>query len=175
MRKRAIIIGSRIGKVELPDTEVCALHTVRHALEKVDATWFNYEDVTIPKESTKEIMSYVPQGGNWKNVPESVHKFGPSTQSNTYRRLAFDELSPTIANWRKCNLLHPVENRILTVSEAAALMGLDKGFKILGNTLGSKQQQVANGVTQAIGSFIKKYVLKALNSCHIIDAKTKFV
>ena len=47
--------------------------------------------------------------------------------------------------------------------EAAALMGLDKKFKILGKTLNSKQQQIGNGVTQAIGKFIKKYVLDALN------------
>lgn len=162
-RRRAIVIGSRIGEIKLPDTCLATRKTVKDALSKVDATWFNYGDVTMPREDTKRTMSYVPQGGNWMDIPETVHKFGPSTQSNTYRRLAWDEQSPTITNWRKCILIHPEENRILTVSEAAALMGLDKAFKIYGETLNSKQQQVGNGVTQAIGQFVKKHVLEALD------------
>lgn len=58
---------------------------------------------------------------------------------------------------------NPEENRILNVSEAAALMGLPKEFKVFGSTLNAKQQQIGNGVTQAIGRFVKKYVLQALN------------
>lgn len=161
-RKRAIVIGSKIGKITLPAAKVHTVKTVKDALEKVDATWFNYEDVTIPKSETEKIMSYVPQGGNWKDVPREVREFGKDTHSDIYRRLAWDEISPTIVNWRKINLTHPDKNRILTVSEAAALMGLDKDFRILGKTLNSKQQQVSNGVTQAIGRFVKKYVLEAL-------------
>lgn len=162
IRKRAIIIGSKIGKIELPDHEIHTMQTVKDALDKVDETWFNYNDVTLPRESTRLCMSYVPQGGNWRDIPESVHKFGPATQSNTYRRLALNELSPTITNWRKCILIHPTEDRILNVSEAAALMGLDKKFHVLGATLNSRQQQIGNGVTQAIGKFVQKYILKAL-------------
>ena len=165
-RKRAIIIGSTIGRIELPDAELCPVRTVREALEKVDASWYNYEDVTTPSDHTKLIMSYVPQGGNWRDVPESVHKFGPHTHSNTYRRLSMDGLSPTLANWRKCQLLHPLKNRILSVSEAAAIMGLDKNFKVLGKTLHSKQQQVCNGVTQCVGRLIKRCVLNKLNAVY---------
>lgn len=170
MRKRAIIIGSKIGKIELPTAEICTVKTVRDALSQVDATWFNYKDVTMPRPDTAKAMSFVPQGGNWKDIPESIHKFGPSTQSNTYRRLAWIESSPTITNWRKCILIHPEENRILNVSEAAALMGLDKTFHVLGTSLNSRQQQVGNGVTQAIGRFVKEHVLKALNKSQKILA-----
>ncbi len=42
-------------------------------------------------------------------------------------------------------------------------MGLPKEFKVFGSTLNAKQQQIGNGVTQAIGRFVKKYVLQALN------------
>lgn len=162
-RQRAIVIGSKIGKIILPSETVHTVKTVKDALSKVNATWFNYADVTTPRASTQLAMSYVPQGGNWRDIPPSVHKFGPHTQSNIYRRLAWNEVSPTITNWRKCILTHPEENRILTVSEAAALMGLDKSFKVIGRTLNSKQQMIGNGVTQAIGKFVKKYVLEALD------------
>lgn len=163
-RKRAIVIGSKIGKIELPDTEISSVKTVRDALEKVDVTWFNYNDVTAPREETEKAMAYVAQGGNWKDIPPEVHYFGKDTHSDRFRRLAWDEIAPTIVNWRKICMMPPVGNRILSVSEAAALMGLDKNFKILGKKLNSRQQQVGNGVTQAIGRFVKKYVLNALES-----------
>ena len=163
-RKRAIVIGSRIGKISLPDVTFSTVKTVRDALKDVDSTWFNWEDVTIPRENTRLTMSYVPQGGNWKDVPPEIHKFGPATHSDIYQRLAWDKPSPTIVNWRKINLTHPEENRILNVSEAAALMGLPKDFKVFGSSLNAKQQQIGNGVTQAIGKFVKKYVLNALNA-----------
>ena len=67
----------------------------------------------------------------------------------------------TITNWRKVLLMPPEGNRILSVSEAAAIMGLNKNFKFLG-TLDERQQQVGNGVTQAIAMFIKSIVKNAL-------------
>ena len=163
-RKRAILIGSRIGRIELPDAEFTTMQTVRDALSKVDATWFNYADVNTPKKETELAMSYVPQGGNWKDIPEEVHKFGKDTHSDRFKRLAWNETAPTIVNWRKICMMPPEGNRILSVAEAAALMGLDKNFKVLGRTLGSKQQQIGNGVTQAIGRFVKEHVLQALNA-----------
>lgn len=164
IRKRAIVIGSRIGEIVLPDATFTSVKTVRDALKDVDSSWFNWKDVTMPREETRRTMSYVPQGGNWKDVPESIHKFGPETHSDIYRRLSWDKPAPTLVNWRKINLTHPEENRILNVSEAAALMGLPKSFKVLGSSLNAKQQQIGNGVSQAIGKFVKKYVLQALNA-----------
>lgn len=169
IRKRAIVIGSKIGEIKLPDTAIHTVKTVRDALAKVDSSWFNWEDCSTPGKGTKILMSYVPQGGNFQNIPEEVaieyrssHKpFNKSTQSNTYKRLALDKPGVTVPNWRKCILIHPTEDRILNVSEAAALMGLDKNFKILGKTLDDLQQQIGNGVTQAIGTFVKKHILEA--------------
>lgn len=161
-RKRCIVIGSRIGKIELPKLKVLPYKTVKDALAKVDATWCNFNDVTKPSEKTQEIMSYVPQGGNWKSVPESIHKFGPDTHSSIYRRLELNQVSPTITNFRKSNILHPELNRTLSVSEAAAIMGLNKDFVFKG-TLSAMQQMVANGVTQAIGKLVSKTVLKHLD------------
>lgn len=162
-RKRAIVIGSRIGKIELPSARLTTVKTVRDALSKVDSEWFNFNDVTEPKKETALAMSYVRAGGNWKDIPESVHKFGKDTHSDRFRRLSWDEVAPTIVNWRKVCMMPPEGNRILSVSEAAALMGLDKNFKVLGSSLGGRQQQIGNGVTQAIGRFVKKYVLEALD------------
>lgn len=166
-RKRAIIIGSKIGKIELP--EQCESEkTVREALSKVDASWYNYNDVTIPREDTRFRMSFVPQGGNWRDIPkEYTPMYGEKTHSSIMRRLKEDEPSITLTNYRKSNILHPTEDRILTVSEAAAISGLDKDFEFLGS-LSEKQQMVANGVTQAVGRFVKHTILKALDQSNIL-------
>ena len=156
-RRRAVVIGSRIGKIQLPKIKVVTSATVRDALSKVDASWYNYKDVTMPKEETAKKMSFVPQGGNWKDIPAPYNTYGPKTHSSIMRRLKWDEPSITLTNFRK-------SNRTLTVAEAAAIMGLDKSFKFLG-TLSEKQQMCANGVTQAIGKLIRSAVLKALDSC----------
>lgn len=163
LRKRCILIASRIGRIELPNVKCVTKKTVRDALSKVDASWFNYYDVTIPSEKTKEKMRYVPQGGNWKDIPSEIGGYGPSTQSNIMRRLEWDKSSITLSNFRKSNILHPEEDRILTVSEAAAIMGLNKDFKFISKSLSAMQQMVANGVTQAIGRFVKNTVLKKLD------------
>ena len=162
-RVRAIIIGCIHKAIELPEKVVKIVRTVRDALKKVTPEWHNYNDYTFPSERTKLLMSYVPQGGNWKNIPPEVAYFPPTTHSQRYYRLKWDEPSPTITNFRKPNITHPEENRIITVAEAAALMGLEKDFKVYGSTLDSRQQQVANGVTQSMASFIKEQVLNALD------------
>lgn len=165
VRRRAIVIGSKIGPISLPSGNNLSAHTVREALAKVDASWFNYNDVTIPKPQTAKKMSFVPQGGNWRDIPAPYNTYGPKTHSCIMKRLEYDKPSITLCNFRKANILHPEENRILTVSEAAAIMGLEKDFKFLGE-LAEKQQMVCNGVTQAIGRFVKNTVLNALDRTH---------
>lgn len=159
MRKRAIIIGSRIGKINLPNVKVLPYKTVEEALSKVNAEWFNYSDVSKSSAKTIERMKQVPQGGNFKNIPELA---GCNSHSGRYRRLHPDGLCPTLVNWRKLPLIHPTEDRILSVAEAIALSGFGKDFEIHG-TLNERQQQVGNGVPYAIGRTIKKAVKNALD------------
>lgn len=159
-RERMVLIGSckKMGKIIIPDVELSRYHTTGDALKKVTNDWFNYSDITKASPDTQRKMSYVRPGHNYKDIPEMTHL---DRHSNVYRRLADDEPAVTITNWRKVNLMPPTGNRILSVSEAAAIMGLDKSFKFLGS-INDRQQQVGNGVTQAIASFIKSIVKNAL-------------
>ena len=155
-RKRMILIGSikAIGKVIIPDVEIINKKVVKDALSKVTSDWFNYSDITKASAETQTKMAQVPQGGNYRYIKgmENLDR-----HSNVYRRLDENKPSVTITNWRKVNLTHPTENRILSVSEAAAIMGLDKKFRFFGS-INDKQQQVGNGVTQAIASFAKSII-----------------
>ena len=159
-RERMVLIGSikAIGKVVIPNVELASTKTVGDALKKVTSDWFNYSDITKASADTQAKMAQVRPGHNYKDI-ESMKDL--DRHSNVYRRLSADEPSVTITNWRKVNLMPPEGNRILSVSEAAAIMGLDKSFKFFGS-INDKQQQVGNGVTQAIASFIKSIVKNAL-------------
>ena len=159
-RNRMILVGSQkqVGKVVIPDVELSAKKTAGDALRKVSSDWYNYDDVTYSSENTMKKMAQVRPGHNYRDIAELKHL---DRHSNIYRRLSYDEPAVTITNWRKCCLMPPVGNRILSVAEAAALMGLDKGFKFLG-TINDRQQQVGNGVTQAIANFVKSIVKNAL-------------
>ncbi len=161
-RERMVLIGSdkKMDKIVIPDIELCPSRkkTCGDALKKVTSDWFHYNDITKASKSTQEKMSYVRPGHNYKDIPEMKDL---DRHSNVYRRLSSDEPSVTITNWRKVNLMPPVGNRILSVAEAAAIMGLNKDFRFFGS-LNDRQQQVGNGVTLAIASFIKSIVKNSL-------------
>lgn len=162
-RKRAVILGSRISKPTFRDVSMTKSRTVGDAFRNIDPSWENYGDVSAASEETKRRMSFVPQGGNYTSIPAEYQTAGKNRHSSTYRRLALDEPSPTIVNWRKPPLIHPTEDRTLTVAEAKALHGLPANFKICG-TLGQMQQQVGNSVPVAIGKYIKSCLLSMLST-----------
>lgn len=160
-RKRAFIFGSKIGKVSLAYVKKLG-RTVGNALKKVTNKWFNYNDITSVNNSTKERMKFVPPGGNWQDIPKELwlpsYNIG-KTHSNTYRRLDINAPSITLANYRKCNIIHPIEDRGLSVAEAAAISGFND-YKFMGS-LSEKQQAVANGVPYHLGLTVKN-ILKRL-------------
>ncbi|MGL5329334.1 MAG: DNA cytosine methyltransferase, partial [Peptostreptococcaceae bacterium] len=129
--------------------------TVGQALEKVDSTWFNYSDITTPKQSTLDKIKHIPQGGNFKNIPEELR--GKGVHSNSYRRLEMNKPSCTLTNFRKSQILNPIKDRIISVAEALAISGFDDKFKVLG-ALNSRQQQVGNGVPFNLGYAIKETI-----------------
>lgn len=162
-RKRAILIGSRIGTPFIPGFKILPFWTAEDALKKVDRTWPNADDITKSSDLVRKKISMIPEGGNWRDLPKEM--WTKSVHSNMYRRLDRKKPSIAIANWRKY-LLSPPKwddsgdwDRILSVSEAAALQGFEKDFVFCGS-MNAKQQQVANGVTYAIGRFIKDLVKK---------------
>ena len=163
-RKRAVILGSRIGPATFNELSLAAGgHNAGDALRKVNSTWTNFSDVTLPGPETKKRMSFVPQGGNYESIPEEYRTESKNRHSCTYRRLSMIEPSPTIVNWRKPPLIHPTEDRTLTVAEAKALQGLPGSFRICG-TLGQMQQQVGNSVPVALGRYIKNAILSLLSA-----------
>ena len=172
-RKRVLIVASKIGLVKFPEPKFSDdnYKTVGEAFQKnIKKNSPNLEDFSVARADTLERMKYVPQGGNWKDIPEHMRSKGKF--HNYFRRLSLDGQSPTLVNWRKSVILSPTEDRILSIREAAAIMGLPWNYEFFG-TLNEKQQQVANGVTRAIGSLISSMIQRIFkrNNLEILKRK----
>lgn len=103
-------------------------------------------------------MSYIPEGGNWQNIPIELGT-GGGTHSNAYKRLDSSKPSITIKHAAKAMIIHPFRNRILTVREVARLQSFDDDFIFTGS--GSDQhQQLANAVPPLLGKAIAEQVYK---------------
>ncbi len=95
-----------------------------------------------------ERYTHIPQGGNWKNIPQELmnnYKDFTRCHHGIYRRLKEDEPAFVIANYRKSMLIHPTEDRGLSLREAARLQSFPDHYIFLGPLM-SKQQQVGNAV-----------------------------
>jgi DNA (cytosine-5)-methyltransferase 1 len=91
---------------------------------------------------------YVPQGGNWENIPARLMRNYTNRfrcHEWIYRRLSDGEPSVVIGNYRKNMLIHPTQDRGLSVREAARLQSFPDTFEFQGS-IGLQQQQVGNAV-----------------------------
>lgn len=164
-RKRAIFIGCRNGVINHPKPFSFINKTVADAFMGLTEQTPNQNDYSKSNEETVNRISFVPQGGNWRDMPKELQL--KWTHSSMYRRLKFNEPSTTIVNFRKTMLLHPVENRILSVREAARLQGFTDDFVFYGS-MSEKQQMVANAVpvelSEAIAIEVKNKFIQTFNA-----------
>jgi DNA-cytosine methyltransferase len=125
-------------------------------------------DHVTSKHAEYVIQRYrmIPPGGNWESIADILTNYADvnRTHSNIYRRLVWNEPSITIGHYRKSMLVHPSQDRGLSLREAARLQSFPDWFRFAGNANGGsgglvhKQQQLANAVcplvTKAIADFI---------------------
>lgn len=108
--------------------------------------------------------SFIPQGGNWRDIPdELMYNYSNKERCHQwiYRRLPENEPAVAITNFRKNMLIHPREDRGLSVREAARLQSFPDDFIFFGG-IGQQQQQVANAVPPLLARAIAKSVRKML-------------
>lgn len=75
--------------------------------------------------------SHIPQGGNWRQIPEELmgnYKDKTRCHSGIYKRLRADQPSVVISQYRKMMLIHPTQDRGLSVREAARLQSFPDRF-----------------------------------------------
>ena len=116
--------------------------------------------------------AFIPQGGNWKDIPDNLMRnYADKSRCHTgiYRRLTANQPSITVGNYRKSMLIHPWEDRGLSVREAARLQSFPDSYIFCGS-IGFQQQQVGN----AVPPILAKVVFQAMIKCDGEDTYNGF-
>ncbi|MEI7765473.1 MAG: DNA cytosine methyltransferase [bacterium] len=110
-------------------------------------------------EQTTRVISFVPEGGNWKDLPKEYQNI--RSYSNTWRRLDSKLPSVTIDTGHRHHF-HYKANRVPTVRESARIQSFPDTFEFKG-TRTSQFKQVGNAVppllAKAIAEKIKSYLI----------------
>ena len=132
-RKRLVMMGSLLGKIEMPVGKR-VFSTVRDFIGELESVETTTDIVhkRYPHHSSKvmqRIRLTPHDGGSRKDLPEeytlACHKQPNRGFNDVYGRLRWDDVSPTITggclNPSKGRFIHPVEDRCITAREAALL------------------------------------------------------
>lgn len=116
------------------------------ALDGLDETYPNMEHMNI-KDRTRQIISRIPAGGNFADIPEDDPLYVKGMISHVYRRIHPDEPSKTLiaggggGTWG----YHYPENRALTNRERARIQSFPDDFVFEGS-FGEIRRQIGNAV-----------------------------
>ena len=153
-RERVLIVGIRVDtnfKFEHPKPT----HgieggkpyiTAGEALKDVEKVEHNNELLKI-SDKTREMLSLIPEGGNFTDIPKEHPLYVKGLISHVYRRLRLDEPSKTIiaagggGTWG----YHYPEPRALTNRERARLQSFPDNFIFKGSTT-EVRRQIGNAV-----------------------------
>jgi DNA (cytosine-5)-methyltransferase 1 len=119
--------------------------------------------VTRNAEFVTKRYRYVPQGGNWQNIPPRLmHNYRANYECHTgiYHRLDPKKPSVVIGNYRKNMLIHPFQDRGLSVREAARIQSFPDDYQFSGS-IGFQQQQVGNAVPPLLAQHVFAAIMQA--------------
>ena len=109
-----------------------------------------------------ERYKYISQGQNWRAIPDPhMQNYADKGRchSGIYKRLRADQPSVVISNYRKSMLIHPYEDRGISVREAARLQSFPDTF-IFEGPLMHIQQQIGNAVPPLLSKAVFQEILK---------------
>jgi DNA (cytosine-5)-methyltransferase 1 len=118
---------------------------------------YNHE-ATAHKDFVKKTIALVPEGGNYKDLPEGI---GKSRKFNeAWTRYHSRKPSKTIDTGHR-NHFHYKYNRVPTVRENARLQSFKDSFRFLA-TRTSQNTQVGNAVPPLLAYKIAKELIKLI-------------
>lgn len=128
-------------------------------------------------EKRKELMPYIPEGGCWRDLPTEelkekalgkCYKNLKGGMTGVCRRLHRDLPCPTITTSPSQNttlMVHPTEDRHLSVTECKRGQGIPDDYKILGSTK-EKYMFIGNGVPVELATCLATSIYEALEKCY---------
>lgn len=109
-----------------------------------------------------ERYKYIGQGQNWRAIPDFLmqnYADKGRCHSGIYKRLRANQPSVVISNYRKSMLIHPYEDRGISVREAARLQSFPDTF-IFEGSLMHIQQQIGNAVPPLLAKAVFRQIIK---------------
>lgn len=185
-RERFVLIGSRDHEdIFLPVPTHFQIHqNEKYRWRTVGEVIKDLEDEvgecgTLTPER-KKYLKMVPEGGNWKDLPEDVVEkaMGGAYTSGGgkvgfYRRLSYTQPAPTIttAPAQKATMLcHPVKDRPLSIHEYARLQQFPENWVFVGTTA-AKYKQIGNAVPVGLAKAIGQAVISVAEKNAAVDTK----
>lgn len=185
-RERLILVGVRNDLAEYFKfswpVKAPRIYTVRDALmagELFDCDVPESDGQKYPKRKA-EILSMVPPGGYWRDLPIDIQKeymkgsfFLGGGKTGMARRLSWDAPSLTLTcapAQNQTERCHPKESRPLTVREYARIQTFPDEWKFSGH-MSMQYKQIGNAVPVNLAEAVGHALIAALN--HIEDVVPK--
>lgn len=144
------------------DLDVNPLSEYQKLMRKDSDGKIHNHNIRYPKEIVQKRMEYVPEGGNWQDVPDELwDTIRSNRHSSAYRRLNSQDVSVTIDTGHM-NYFHPKYNRVPTVRESARIQSFPDDFIFTGGQ-GAQFRQVGNAVPPLLSCQIAKTLNKYLD------------
>tara|TARA_Y100001934_G_scaffold193860_1_gene228607 strand:+ start:1088 stop:2401 length:1314 start_codon:yes stop_codon:yes gene_type:complete len=178
-RERLFLLAVRndlvkFGRFKWPDP-YHQIPTVRDALKAgslYDSDVPKSEGQTYPPRK-KEILSHVPPGGFWKDLPDELQReymkgsyFLGGGKTGMARRLSMDEPSLTLTcapAQKQTERCHPVKTRPLTIREYARIQTFPDEWEFHGS-VSSQYKQIGNAVPVNLAEALGRRIVALLNN-----------
>ncbi len=159
-RYRVVMVGIRkdIDKgFEFPSPVEKKGHLIGNVISKPLPKGESHEVWDLSPQSLK-MISHIPEGGSWKNIPEKYlperlvkikNDMKKYKSPNFYRRFSREEIMGTVtaaATPENSGILHPLENRRYSVREIARFQSFPESFKFIGMSTSKKYKMIGNAV-----------------------------
>ncbi len=180
-RERLIVIGIRNDLSQLAEFVWPSPYKRIMTLKDAFKAGALYEcDVPVsqgqkyPKRKA-EIISHVPQGGYWRDLPDSLQReymqksyFLGGGKTGIARRLSWGEPSLTLTcspAQKQTERCHPEETRPLTIREYARVQTFPDNWEFIGS-MGQQYKQIGNAVPVNLSYAVGRSIVKLLNVLH---------
>lgn len=117
--------------------------------------------IYYPARNVQTMMTFVPEGGNWRSVPREMFKTERTNRYTNYlRRLKRNEPSITIDTGHNV-YFHYAFNRVPTIRESARIQSFPDSFIFTGGK-GQQFRQVGNAVPPLMAEALAKAIMDSI-------------